>query len=210
VPNVRAQPTDVHGGRRVAAVTAAEATRVLARVVSGGQTGVDVAALRAARRAGLQTGGTMPRGWRTLDGPRPGYAIEFGMVEHPFSAAYPARTLANVLAADATLRIAEDFGSAGEECTWRAIVRSRSRHMDVPLVGLEERDGSGRRVLRAEVGPEAVARWLVEEGVRTLNVAGNSERTTPGIERFAEGYIREVFQAVTRAEAEAGDEATKR
>lgn len=50
----------------------------LRRVISGGQCGVDVAALRAAKRAGLQTGGTMPRGWRTLDGPRPEYAAEYG------------------------------------------------------------------------------------------------------------------------------------
>jgi len=35
-------------------------------VISGGQCGVDVAALRAAKSCGLRTGGMMPRGFRTL------------------------------------------------------------------------------------------------------------------------------------------------
>lgn len=158
---------------------------ILRKVISGGQSGVDVAALRAAKRAGLQTGGTMPRGWMTIDGPRPGYATEFGLVEHPFSASYPPRTLANVLEADATLRIAADFESAGERCTWAAIVRARSRHLDVQL---DE--------LIAAIRPEVVARWIVDKEIATLNVAGNSERTTLGIERFAESYLDEVFAAL--------------
>jgi hypothetical protein len=32
-------------------------------VISGGQSGVDQAGLRAARTAGIMTGGTAPRGW---------------------------------------------------------------------------------------------------------------------------------------------------
>lgn len=155
---------------------------------SGGQTGVDVAALRAARRAGLETGGTMPRGWRTLDGPRPGYAVEFGLVQHPFSSAYPPRTLANVLAADATLRIAADLGSPGELTTWAAIVRARSRHLDVRLERVV-----GLPTFSPDREAEEVARWIVEHRVATLNVAGNSERTTPGIERAAESYLDDVF-----------------
>ena len=47
---------------------------MLQRVISGGQTGVDQAALRAAKAAGLETGGWMPLGWLTEECPRP----EFG------------------------------------------------------------------------------------------------------------------------------------
>jgi len=172
---------------------------ILRRVVSGGQTGVDVAALRAAKRAGLRTGGTMPRGFRTLDGPRPGYAAEFGLVEHPFSSAYPPRTLANVLEADATLRVAADFGSPGELTTWAAIARARSPHLDVRLERVV-----GLMTFSPDRTAEEVARWLVEREVATLNVAGNSERTTPGIERAAEAYLDEVFARLRALDAEEG------
>jgi len=43
----------------------------LACVVSGGQTGVDQAALRAARASGIATGGWAPKGWATEAGPAP-------------------------------------------------------------------------------------------------------------------------------------------
>jgi hypothetical protein len=75
---------------------------VLECVVSGGQTGVDQAAWRAARRCDLATGGRMPKGFLTEDGPRPDFAALYDAREDesPESAA---RTGANVLDADATL-----------------------------------------------------------------------------------------------------------
>jgi hypothetical protein len=42
---------------------------MLERVISGGQTGVDQAALRVAKAIGLATGGWAPLGWETEDGP---------------------------------------------------------------------------------------------------------------------------------------------
>ncbi len=44
---------------------------MLDRVISGGQTGADQAALRAARAAGIPTGGWAPLGWKTEEGPAP-------------------------------------------------------------------------------------------------------------------------------------------
>jgi hypothetical protein len=40
----------------------------IVKVISGGQTGVDIAALWAAKALGFQTGGMMPKGWRTRGG----------------------------------------------------------------------------------------------------------------------------------------------
>ena len=61
------------------------------KVISGGQTGADQAGLIAAEKAGITTGGWMPKGFRTLDGPNPGLAARFGLREHP-SEEYPPRT----------------------------------------------------------------------------------------------------------------------
>src|SRR4051794_23098149 len=75
------------------------------RVTSGGQSGVDQAALRAARAAGIPTGGTAPRLFLaeveqpSLDGktrwwrpePCPWLATDFGLVECPEPGDDPAR-----------------------------------------------------------------------------------------------------------------------
>lgn len=64
-------------------------------MISGGQTGAGQAVLRAARSAGIATGGTAAKGWVTEDGPA-AWLVGFGLVtsERP---GYPARTRVNVL-----------------------------------------------------------------------------------------------------------------
>jgi hypothetical protein len=74
---------------------------MLDKVVSGGQTGADQGAWRAARASGLPTGGMMPLGFLTEDGP-PEFAELYGAKEMP-TADYRARTEQNVRGSDATL-----------------------------------------------------------------------------------------------------------
>ena len=74
------------------------------KIISGGQIGADIAALRAAKRLGLETGGWMPKGFRTKDGDHPEYAQEYGMMETQ-TYDYPRRTKLNVIEADCTLRL---------------------------------------------------------------------------------------------------------
>jgi hypothetical protein len=162
----------------------------LVKVISGGQCGVDVAALRAAKAHGLQTGGMMPRGFRTLLGQRPEYAADFGVIEHTDSA-YSPRTFCNVAAGDGTLRLAANFESAGEQVTWAAIVRHRKPYLDVTLVLSEL--APGEWMLVPDLLHDKVANWIREKKIVTLNVAGNSEWTAPGIEKFAEVYLGLVF-----------------
>jgi hypothetical protein len=145
-------------------------------VASGGQTGVDQAAWRAARRCGLATGGWMPKGFRTEDGPRPEFAALYGAREHA-SPEYAARTEANVLAADATLWVGGG-GSAGLDATIGAC-RLHSR----PYL-VADRDGY----------PGDVAAWIAASGFRTLNVAGDRVSTSPGIGARAEHHLVEMFQ----------------
>mgnify|MGYP006174065873 CR=1 FL=1 len=71
----------------------------LARIISGGQTGVDRAALDAAMAAQYPVGGWCPQGRRAEDGPIP---RDYPLRETP-SAEYAQRTLWNVRDSDATL-----------------------------------------------------------------------------------------------------------
>ena len=75
---------------------------MLEKIISGGQTGADQAGWRPARTCGLGTGGWMPRGFLTEDGPRPDFAVLYGAREMTI-AEYPPRTRRNARDGDATL-----------------------------------------------------------------------------------------------------------
>jgi hypothetical protein len=68
-------------------------------VISGGQSGADQAGWRAAEACGIATGGWMPAGFLTEDGPRPEFAELYGALEMPTDS-YPERTLQNVRDSD--------------------------------------------------------------------------------------------------------------
>lgn len=171
----------------------------IARVISGGQTGADIAALRAALDAGIPTGGTLPRGWRTQAGPRPEYAARYGMTEHS-STSYGPRTFANAFAADLTVRIAADFDTAGEVLTKQACDKAKKPRVDVQLRWSDYPD-VGLKIGRYCVN--AVHVYDARDAIRklsaqlgrpiVLNVAGNSERTAPGIEETAYGVVTMIL-----------------
>jgi hypothetical protein len=138
---------------------------VIEKVISGGQVGADIAALRAASRLGIPTGGWCPAGWRTLAGPNKALR-GLGLREHP-SPKYPPRTFANVRDSDATIRIASTFDSAGEKCTLRAIRQYGKPYHDIPLFYRKGWRVSSNTVRDARA-------FLEEHDVRTLNVAGNA------------------------------------
>ena len=63
---------------------------MLEKIVTGGQTGADQAGWRAAGACGIPTGGWMPKGFLTEDGPRPEFATLYDAREIP-TTAYPPR-----------------------------------------------------------------------------------------------------------------------
>jgi hypothetical protein len=158
-------------------------------VISGGQTGADQAGWRAAKACGIATGGWMPKGFRTEDGFRPGFADLYGAREHE-SKEYPVRTAANVCDSDAILW----FGSTkspGFFCTHRAA--SSSRHAR-PMYVIRVPDGFHPPVSQ-------VTTWLDLHGnIRRLNVAGNRESSSPGIGSWVERYLAELFRAIQQRE----------
>lgn len=158
---------------------------MLEKIISGGQTGVDQAALFAAQLEEFPTGGIMPKGFRTQDGPRSDLAEKFGLNQHE-SDEYPPRTFQNVAESDATLRLAWDFNTAGERCTMRAIKQYKKPHLDVSLL--------------APLEPKQLALWIVRSDLRVLNVAGNSERVRKGTFDLVQKYLREVFRQIRELE----------
>jgi hypothetical protein len=163
------------------------------KVISGGQTGADQAGWRAAKAAGLETGGWMPKGFKAEDGCHPEFAELYGAQEHP-SPAYPPRTRANVEWADVTLVFDISAGAVN--------FKNLSRGSQLTLeIAMELDRWSMVVVTRVDepIGPErapAIARWLADHDVRVLNIAGNRESKSPGIGDWVERYLTEVFRII--------------
>lgn len=155
------------------------------KVTSGGQTGADQAGLIAACRFGITTGGWMPRGFETADGPNPQLAKKHGLREH--RGGYAERTAANVRDSDGTIHLAGTFRSLGEKCTIRCV---REQHK--PYIAVE---------MHAPVDVAEVVEWILSHQIRILNVAGNVRPKTRkarawGIEEFTLEFLCKVFRVL--------------
>lgn len=164
----------------------------LKKVISGGQNGVDVAGLKAAKDMGIPTGGSIPNGFKTLDGPKPEYAVLYDLTEHS-SSSYPPRTYQNARDADGTIRIAHDFNSSGEICTLKAINQYKKPYFDVIVKNTQS------FTTPEEMSPKKAADWIKSNNIKILNVAGNSEKTSPGIEFFAHKYLVSLFKELANS-----------
>jgi len=149
------------------------------RVVSGGQTGVDRAALDVALDLGIPCGGWCPAGRLAEDGAIP----ERYLLRETESASYPERTERNVRDSDATLILYRARMRGGTALTARL-----ARHHGRPCLALEI----------AAADPDAIGRWLAEHGVRVLNVAGPRESESPGIHAEATALLRQVLGGLQR------------
>lgn len=146
----------------------------LRKIVSGGQTGVDRAALDVAISLGIPHGGWCPRGRLAEDGP---IGAEYQLDETE-SADYPVRTEQNVLDSDGTLIFYRDRLIGGTALT-RRLAKKHSRPCF--LVNLD-----------GETTVDAVCGWISDNRIEIVNVAGPRESTSPGIYRLAKTQLRRI------------------
>lgn len=146
----------------------------LEQVVSGGQTGVDRAALDVALELGVACGGWCPKGRRAEDGLIPD---TYPLRESP-TANYAERTALNVKDSDGTLILARGSLRGGTALTKTFAERYRR-----PCLVLDLRDATALHVHE----------WLQSNSIRVLNVAGPRESSQPGIARQAAAFLRMLF-----------------
>jgi hypothetical protein len=150
-----------------------------ARIVSGGQTGVDRAALDAALALGIACGGWCPKGRRAEDGRIPDrYTLDETATD-----AYEERTERNVRFADATVvfTYGEPAGGSALTLEFARAHGKPSLHLDLGKTTPEQ---AGAR-LRA---------WIAKEGVSILNVAGSRESNAPGIQKLVWRIVKAAFR----------------
>ena len=162
----------------------------LKKVISGAQTGADIAGLEVAKKFGLETGGLMPFGYKTQDGPKTEYREMYGVEIHQ-SSSYVPRTRANVRDSDGTIRLAFDFESRGEVCTKKAIDDYNKPTLDIALdEAILINDEVSQPLLYLAIG------WIKNWNIEVLNIAGNSESTFAGTHDASVIFLTELFKGL--------------
>jgi hypothetical protein len=137
------------------------------KIISGGQTGADRAALDAGIAAGLEYGGSIPRGRRTEAGPLP---LKYRNMTELASPVYRVRTEQNVIDAAATLIFTCGRPTGGTALTAQF---ARQHHKPYLVVDLEAQSAASAAAL--------IRQWLKDLQPEVLNVAGPRESKCPGI-----------------------------
>jgi len=133
------------------------------KLISGGQTGADRAALDVALTLSLPIGGGCPKGRRAEDGMIPD---RYPLTETP-EADYDTRTRRNVEDSDGTLIL-----NLGTLDGGTALTVKLARQMGKPCLMVALEDG---------IEPTAFQEWLDAHPIAVLNVAGPRESKRPGV-----------------------------
>jgi hypothetical protein len=139
---------------------------VIQKIISGGQTGADRAALDVAIKFGIPHGGWIPKGRKTEDGPLPD---TYHLREMP-TATYGKRTEQNVIDSDGTLIMSHGRLTGGP-----ALTRDLAKQHGRPWLHI---DLNTQNRFEAAV---AINSWIARHKTETLNVAGPRASRDPEI-----------------------------
>jgi len=156
---------------------------VLEKVISGGQTGVDRAALDAAMDSGLEVGGWCPRGRKALDGVIP---AKYPLTETK-GASYQTRTKWNVRDSDATLILC-----LGEPSGGTALTIKQSEKLGKPFYVHKLNSEYGTYVGGEDFG--SVGYGLSCQNIQVLNVAGPREGKYFPVYAQAHSFLTGLFR----------------
>ena len=162
---------------------------LIRKIVSGGQTGADRAALDVALELRIPHGGWVPRGRWAEDGPLPG-RYECQEIDSPQPAV---RTAANVRDADATLIFAHGPPSGGT-----ALTLDVAQPLQKPVLCIDLLTAAECAVARR------IAAWLAEHRPPVLNVAGPRASNDPLIYDAVSRILRRVLGEWPAAGSEIG------
>lgn len=146
-------------------------------VVTGGQTGVDRAAMDIALKQGLPLEGYCPRGRLAEDGP---IAIHYPLRET--DSANPAeRTLINVKISQGTLILYNSQPDKGTEYTKYCCIRNNNPFLEIHL------NAASQDIAKT-------IHWLKSSDIQKLNIAGPRESESPGIYESTMTFLNKLFQ----------------
>ena len=151
---------------------------MIKRIVSGGQTGVDRAALDVAIKLGIAHGGWIPRGRLTESGALP---HKYHLKETS-SSQYSERTEKNVVDADGTLIISHGPLTGGTEYTREMTNQHRRPWLHIDL----------DRMAAFQAATD-INRWVLQNRIEILNVAGPRASEDPSIYQETLDILESVY-----------------
>ena len=148
------------------------------KIISGGQTGVDRAALDVAIFLDIPHGGWCPQGRRAEDGSIPDTYV----LRETAQRDYAVRTEKNIVDSDGTLILFRAKISGGTDLTRKLALKHHR-----PLLCIDLQDPR-------EADVETACRWIEEQQIKLLNVAGPRESNYPGIGSLAERFLVDMLK----------------
>ena len=150
---------------------------MIAKIISGGQTGVDRAALDSAIALQIPHGGWCTAGRKAEDGKIP----ERYMLVELDSPEYDERTRKNVDDSDGTLILNRGMLEGGTALT---LIFTRYLSKPVMIVDLDNPPEQ-----------QEIRNWLMDNQIKRCNVAGPRESKRPGIYRLACHFLHSLLDA---------------
>ena len=156
------------------------------KIISGGQTGVDRAALDVALYLDIEHGGWCPKGRRSEAGPIP----EIYDLRETESRDYTVRTEQNVIDSDGTLILFYDEVSGGTALTRRLCERHARPCLCVDLRTFDEEASEDESGL-----VQSAQDWIKKSNLTVLNVAGPRASSSAEIANSATAFLLQVFRS---------------
>lgn len=150
----------------------------LRKLISGGQTGADRAALVVAHLLEFPSGGACPKGRRAEDGRIP----DIYPMEELSSSQYPPRTRKNVQDSGGTVIFTMGPLERGSKLTADICAQTNKPYVHIFV------DKNNIPVMA-----DRVAKFVEAHSIEVLNVAGSRESTAPGIGKAVETILLEMF-----------------
>lgn len=138
----------------------------MTKIISGGQTGADRAALDFAIKHNIPYGGWLPKGRKIEDGTLP---EKYQLKEMP-TGEYSKRTEQNILDSDGTLIVSHEYLTGGSALTEFLAEKHKKPCLHIDLNKLKQKDAA-----------LIIGKWLQTNKIEVLNVAGPRAGKDPKI-----------------------------
>jgi len=150
------------------------------KIISGGQSGVDRAALDFCLNKNINCGGWCPKGRKSEEGRIP----DIYPLTETKTTDYEERTRLNVMDSDGTMIIFMDNMDTGTILTKTLLIELKKPFL---LVNLSNK-----------IKPESIIKWIENNHIKILNIAGPRESNQPGIYQLTLEFLRMVFVDITK------------